>query len=450
MPTEDLVEEEVRRRLFLSPTQTSFSTEDISPEGLAPHRRCPPVSQIAGFREAVGSPLTASEVVEPCGDTPADRFLRTPSAASHASLSLQVSRGPTLASPRMVDPLSPIIPREISHADIQVRMGVPQPEREVISVESQGEEEAAPVTQELMEELRHIFEEVAEEPAVTGGLSGDAPAIPPDRAPEAAPAAVEVATPKPHPEMLPAVGGIGEDTLAGTRRTEEEEIMLATEGQREERPSEAMYEERAEALPEVQPPDDETLGMFAEVLVEQAEEVGVIVTEHVPLVEDRGEDPPSVEVESAVRAPSGDAPAEIASGSGDTPAPAVVMLPMPAETQVVSGDAPAIPVVSDEPVGIAAAGEREPEGEPADQETTDITGAAPAIQEELPRAEGAAVARIVHVPLGSESSSTTETAPMEGVSEAPLATELPTGSAGIPTRVEEVGEETYGPFPSPA
>ena len=228
VPTEDLVEEEVRRRLFLSPTQTSFSTEDISPEGLARHRRCPPVPQIAGFREAVGSPLTASEVVEPCGDTPADRFLRTPSAASLASRSLEVSRGPTLASPRMVDPLSRIIPREISHADIQVRMGVPQPEREVISVESQGEEEAAPVTQELMEELRHIFEEVAEEPAVTGGLSGDAPAIPPDRAPEAAPAAVEVATPKPHPEMLPAVGGIGEDTLAGTRRTEEEEIMLAT------------------------------------------------------------------------------------------------------------------------------------------------------------------------------------------------------------------------------
>ena len=127
MPTEDLVEEEVRRRLFLSPTQTSFSTEDISPEGLAPHRRCPPVSQIAGFREAVGSPLTASEVVEPCGDTPADRFLRTPSAASLASLSLEVSRGPTLASPRMVDPLSRIIPREISHADIQVRVGFLNP-----------------------------------------------------------------------------------------------------------------------------------------------------------------------------------------------------------------------------------------------------------------------------------------------------------------------------------
>ena len=71
------MEEEIRRRLFLSPTLASPSTEEISPEGLAPHRRCPPVPRIAGFREAlssrevVGSPLTVTEVIEPSGETPA-------------------------------------------------------------------------------------------------------------------------------------------------------------------------------------------------------------------------------------------------------------------------------------------------------------------------------------------------------------------------------------------
>ena len=76
-------------------------------------------------------------------------------------------------------------------------MGVPQPEREVISVDTQGEEEAAPVDQEQMAELRQIFEEVAEELAVVGEVSGDTPATLLDQVPEAIPIVAGVAALEP-------------------------------------------------------------------------------------------------------------------------------------------------------------------------------------------------------------------------------------------------------------
>ena len=126
-------------------------------------------------------------------------------------------------------------------------------------------------------------------------------------------------------------------------------MVLATEGQRGKRPSEAMVEERAGIRLEVQPPNEENLGIFAEVLVEQAEDVGMTMTEQAPLIEERGERPHLAETESATRAPSGDAPAEVASGSGDAPASAGDMPTGLPEPQVISGDAPAILVVSDEP-----------------------------------------------------------------------------------------------------
>ena len=148
---------------------------------------------------------------------------------------------------------------------------------------------------------------------------------------------------------------------------------------------------------------------------------GITTTEQVPSAPDEGngERVTPAAGEGVVQEPSGDAPAGVASSSGDTPARETDVLRMRAEPQAISGDAPAVPGDSAEPPATMAAEEGEPEGEPDGRDPTDISGAPPAIEEAVPQAEAASIAQIVHVHLDSDSSSTTEVAPMEEVSEAP-------------------------------
>ena len=107
----------------------------------------------SGFAEAVGSPSTVTELVEASGATPAARFPRTPSAASLASVAMEVARDPTLASPRLVELLSPVIPRSVSPDDIQRRMGISPQEAERTAAAGFGQADMVPIDPADAEEM---------------------------------------------------------------------------------------------------------------------------------------------------------------------------------------------------------------------------------------------------------------------------------------------------------
>ena len=141
------------RQLFASPAPRPFLSADLSPEGPASSRRRAPVPPIPGFAEAVGSPSTVTELVEASGATPAVRFPRTPSAASLASVAMEVARDPTLASPRLVELLSPVFPRSVSPDDIQRMMGISPQEAARTAAAGFGKADMVPIDPADAEEM---------------------------------------------------------------------------------------------------------------------------------------------------------------------------------------------------------------------------------------------------------------------------------------------------------
>ena len=151
-----------RKRLALSRSSFRLITlrggnylppRPLSPEGPASSRRRGPVPPIPGFAEAVGSPSTVTELVEASGATPAARFPRTPSAASLASVAMEVARDPTLASPRLVELLSPVFPRSVSPDDIQRMMGISPQEAARTAAAGFGKADMVPIDPADAEEM---------------------------------------------------------------------------------------------------------------------------------------------------------------------------------------------------------------------------------------------------------------------------------------------------------
>ena len=102
----------------------SLTSVDASPDAPASsRRRVPPVPATPGFAEAVGPPSTVTESADASGAPPAAGLSPSMSAAFLMSVAQDVRRDPTLASPRLVELLSLVLPRNVSPDDVQRRMG---------------------------------------------------------------------------------------------------------------------------------------------------------------------------------------------------------------------------------------------------------------------------------------------------------------------------------------